>query len=110
MSVTGVTPVAVSFRTVNPEPSHATMPVRKAPQPTTADSVELSQQAAAEARSAEPSMRAETRLKTFDTDGDGVVTKNEFTSGAVELLKRASVHFYHQRVARGAAPKPIPEA
>jgi len=37
-------------------------------------------------------------LKTFDTDGDGVVTKTEFTAGAIELLKRASLHFLHERV------------
>ena len=44
------------------------------------------------------SARAETVLKTFDTDGDGVVTKTEFTTGAMEVLKRASVQFHHQRV------------
>ena len=39
--------------------------------------------------------RAETLMKALDTDRDGVVTKEEFTDGAVELLKRASVRFHH---------------
>lgn len=109
MTVTSVTAVAVSFRAVNHKTSHASTPARTRPEGTATDSVELSQQAAAEARSADPSVRAETLLKTFDTDGDGVVTKTEFTTGAVELLKRASVSFHHQRLVRGAASKPIPE-
>ena len=39
--------------------------------------------------------RAETLVKALDTDGDGVVTREEFTEGAIELLKRASVRFHH---------------
>ena len=99
MTVTSITAVAVSFRTVSPDASHAKAPALKPAAPAK-DSVELSQQAAAEARTADPSARAETLLKTFDTDGDGVVTKTEFTTGAIELLKRASLHFVHERVAR----------
>jgi hypothetical protein len=95
MTVTGVSGVAVSFRTVTPEPS-AHAPARKSPAPSATDSVELSQQAAAEARTTDPAARAETRLKSFDKDGDGVVTKTEFTTGAFELLQPASVRFFHQ--------------
>src|SRR6185436_1387908 len=59
--------------------------------------------AAARKRSATPGTdtvelskeRAETLVKALDTDGDGVVTKEEFTAGALELLKRASVRFHH---------------
>lgn len=107
MSVTSS--VAVSFRTVTPDLPHASPPARKRPQTIASDSVELSQQAVAEARSADPSMRAETLLKTLDTDGDGVVTRTEFTTGAVERFKRASVYFHHQRAGSGAPSKPIPE-
>jgi hypothetical protein len=39
--------------------------------------------------------RAETLMKALDTDRDGVVTKEEFIDGALELLKRASVRFHH---------------
>ena len=102
MSVTSITAVAVSFRTVS-EDTPRTGPVAsaaKAPSSSENDSVELSQQAAAEARSADPSARAETLLKAFDIDGDGVVTKTEFMTGAMEVLKRASVRFHHQRVGR----------
>jgi hypothetical protein len=102
MTVTSITNVAVSFRTVTEDPPHASAPAHKdAPAPPATDSVELSQQAAAEARSTDPSARAETLLKAFDTDGDGVVTKTEFTTGAMEVLKRASVRFHHQHVGRG---------
>ena len=100
MTVTSITAGAVSFRSVPQDASHAKAPALKQPEVPGKDSVELSQQAAAEARTADPSARAETLLKTFDTDGDGVVTKTEFTTGAIELLKRASLHFLHERVAR----------
>ena len=95
MTVTSITAVAVSFRTVSPDASHAKAPALKPAAPAK-DSVELSQQAAAEARSTDPAARAETRLKAFDTDGDGVVTKTEFTTGAIDLLQPAAVSFYHQ--------------
>ena len=98
MTVTSITAVAVSFRTVTLDHAHAKAPARKPEGPPAKDSVELSQQAVAEARSTDPSARAETVLKTFDTDGDGVVTKTEFTTGAMEVLKRASVQFHHERV------------
>jgi hypothetical protein len=88
MSVTSITSAGVSFRTLPTNTSHASAPARKRPQTIASDSVELSQQAVAEARSADPSMRAETLLKTCDTDGDGVVTRMEFRTGAVERLKR----------------------
>ena len=96
MTVTSVSGVAVSFRTVPLDPSSAHAPARKSPAPSANDSVELSQQAAAEARTTDPAARAETRLKSFDKDGDGVVTKTEFTSGAIELLQPAAVSFHQQ--------------
>jgi hypothetical protein len=103
MTVTRITNVAVSFRTVTEDTPQASAPAPKAATPPAAtDSVELSQQAAAEARITDPSARAETLLKAFDTDGDGVVTKTEFTTGAMEVLKRASVRFHHQHVGRGS--------
>ena len=98
MTVTRITAVAVSFRTVTEDTPHAPAPKTPA---AAVDSVELSQQAAAEARTTEPAARAETLLKSFDTDGDGVVTKTEFTTGAVEVLKRASVRVHPQRIGRG---------
>ena len=102
MTVTSITNVAVSFRTVTEDTPHPSAPAHKdAPAPAATDSVELSQQAAAEARSTDPSARAETLLKAFDTAGDGVVTKTEVTTGAMEVLKRASVRFHHQDVGRG---------
>ena len=91
MRVTGISSVAVSFSTVTLCTSRARAPVRTRPPSVAADSVELSQQAVAEARSADPSMRAETLLKTCDTDGDGVVTRMEFRAGAVKRLKRAAI-------------------
>jgi EF-hand domain pair/EF hand len=45
--------------------------------------------------------RAETLIKALDADGDGIVTKEEFTDGAIELLKRASVRFHHEKVGKG---------
>ena len=47
------------------------------------DSVELSKD------------RGETLMKALDTDRDGVVTTEEFSDGALELLKRAPVRFHH---------------
>ena len=82
MTVTSIPAVAVSFRVMTRDASHAKAPARKPAGPPAKDSVELSQQAVAAARSTDPSARAETVLKTFDTDGDGVVTKTEFTAGA----------------------------
>jgi hypothetical protein len=106
MTVTSIANVAVSFRTVTEDTPRASAAQKDAPAPAATDSVELSQQAAAEARSTDPSARAETLLKAFDTDGDGVVTKNEFTTGAMEVLKRASLSFHHQRIGRsGGADK-----
>jgi hypothetical protein len=104
MTVTSIPAVAVAFRTVTPDNAHAKAPARKPERPPANDSVELSQQAAAEARSIDPSARAEMVLKTFDTDGDGVVTKTEFMSGAIEVLKRASVRFHHERVGQKGPP------
>jgi Ca2+-binding EF-hand superfamily protein len=39
--------------------------------------------------------RAETLIEALDKDGDGLVSKEEFTESAMELLKRASVRFHH---------------
>jgi hypothetical protein len=82
MTVTSIPAVAVSFRVMTRDASHAKAPARKPAGAPAKDSVELSQQAVAAARTAEPSTRSETLLKTFDIDGDGVVTKTEFTAGA----------------------------
>lgn len=87
MTVTSVTAVAVSFRTVTLAP-HAN--VQAANRPTSAsDSVELSQQAAAEARTTDPTTaRDEMQLKLLDTDRDGVVSRTEFTAGASVAIRR----------------------
>ena len=89
MTVTGLTGVAASFRTVTPAAPHPN--VRAANRPTTSasDSVELSQQAAAEARTIDPTTaRDETQLKALDTDRDGVVSRTEFTAGAHVGIRR----------------------
>ena len=109
MTVTSITAVAVSFRTLTEETPHARSRTRTTREAPAIDSVELSQQAVAEARSNDPAARAEMDLKAIDTDGDGVVSKREFTTGAIEMLRRGSVRFHHQRVARGESPKAIPE-
>ena len=86
MIVTSLTELAVSVRSTltrgssnagatssntNPEPGPA------------ADTVDLS------------ARRAETLIDALDKDGDGLVSKEEFTEGAMELLKRAAVRFHH---------------
>ena len=84
MTVTSVSTVAVSFRTLAPLAN-----VSAAPRPLTSatDSVELSQQAAAEARITDPSSsRAEALLKSLDTDRDGVVSRTEYSAGPNEQL------------------------
>ena len=83
MTVTSVTAVAVSFR---------------------ASSVSGSSGSDAPARStgaAVAARRAETLVSRLDTDEDGAVSKDEFTSGAIDLLKRASVRAHHRHVGRG---------
>ena len=57
MTVTSITAVAVSFRVVTRDASHAKALARKPAGPPAKDSVELSQQAVAAARTAEPSTR-----------------------------------------------------
>ena len=87
MIVTSLSALAVSVRTtLNWGTSNAGTPARSARKKSATpgtDTVELSKE------------RAETLMKALDTDRDGVVTKEEFTDGAVELLKRASVRFHH---------------
>ena len=109
MTVTSISAGAVSFRIVTGDTTQPHTQARKPRETAATDSVELSQQAVAEARSSDPAARAQTVLKAIDTDGDGVVSKNEFTTGALEVLKRGSVRFHHQRVASGEVPKAIPE-
>jgi hypothetical protein len=99
MTVTSVSAVAVSFRSVTLDASHTAQPA--AAPAAASDTVELSQQAAAEARTSNPASRNEVLLKTLDADGDGVISKSEFTTGAFELLKHASVQFHHRHVGRG---------
>jgi hypothetical protein len=98
MIVTSLSALAVSVRstlararssTVTPSPSAAS--ATRVPAP--ADSVQLSGHAV-------------TLVKALDADGDGLVTKDEFTEGAIELLKRASVRFHHQRIGRGEGIEP----
>ena len=86
MTVTNVSGVAVSFRTLTVLTPQADGPTAVRPSTSAPDSVELSQQAAAAARITDPSARAEVLLKALDTDGDGVVTRTEFTSGTHERL------------------------
>ena len=88
MIVTSLSALAASVRSTlnwrqqNPDASARAAARKKSATPGT-DTVELSKG------------RAETLMKALDTDGDGVVTKEEFTDGALELLKRASVRFHH---------------
>ena len=88
MIVTSLSALAVSVRSTltwgrsNPETSAPAAARKKSATPGT-DTVELSKD------------RAETLMKALDTDGDGIVTREEFTEGALELLKRASVRFHH---------------
>jgi hypothetical protein len=98
MIVTSLSALAVSVRstlararssTVTPSPSAAS--ATRVPAP--ADSVQLSGHAV-------------TLVKALDADGDGLVTKDEFTEGAIELFKRASVRFHHQRIGRGEGIEP----
>ena len=89
MIVTSVTGVAVSFRTVTLAAPHANVQAANRPITSASDSVELSQQAAAEARTTDPTTaRDETQLKLLDTDRDGVVSRTEFTAGASVAIRR----------------------
>jgi len=88
MTVTSVTAVAVSFCTVTLAP-HANAQAANRSTTSASDSVELSQQAAAEARTTDPTMaRDEMQLKLLDTDRDGVVSRTEFTAGASVAIRR----------------------
>jgi hypothetical protein len=88
MIVTSLSALAVSVRSTltwgrsNPDTSTPASARKKSATPGT-DTVELSKD------------RAETLIKAIDTDGDGIVTREEFADGAIELLKRASVRFHH---------------
>ena len=96
MTVTSITGVAVVLR---PQPSTTlSTPITRpsaASATSSTDSVEISQQAVAEARTLTPSSRTEVLLNKLDTDGDGVVSKTEFIRGPQTLLKPGSVTFYH---------------
>jgi hypothetical protein len=88
MIVTSLSALAVSVRSTltwarsNTDTNTPAAAHKKSATPGT-DTVELSKD------------RAETLMKALDTDGDGIVTKEEFTNGALQLLKRASVRFHH---------------
>jgi hypothetical protein len=110
MTVTSLSAVAVSFRSASltAGSSHSTHSVpAAAPAPADApalptDTVELSQPAADTATpTGIRSTRSETLLRALDANGDGLVSKEEFTDGAIELLKHASVRFHHRRVGKG---------
>lgn len=110
MTVTSVSAVAVSFRSASLPggSSHSTHSApAAAPAPADApalptDTVELSQPAADTATATGiRSTRSETLLRTLDANGDGLVSKEEFTDGAIELLKHASVRFHHRHVGKG---------
>src|ERR1043166_5182401 len=101
MTVTSVTAVAVALHVEASNSSRTTQTTPPSPVTSPADSVEISQQAVAEARTLTPAPRAEVLLERLDTDGDGVVSKSEFTDGAMALLKRASVQFHHHHVDKG---------
>jgi len=108
MTISSVSAVAVSFRSSSPAKGSSTdVPTTAAPAPADApalptDTVELSQPAVdSVTATGTPSRRSDTLLRALDADGDGLVSKEEFTNGAIELLKRASVRFHHQRVGKG---------
>jgi hypothetical protein len=88
MIVTSLSALAASVRSTltwggsNPDTNTPARARKKSATPGT-DTVELSKDL------------AETLIKALDTDGDGVVTREEFTVGELELLKRASVRFHH---------------
>jgi hypothetical protein len=96
MIVTSLSALAVSVRsTLARARSNAATPSSSAsatrvPQPV--DSVHLSPEAV-------------TLATALDADGDGLVAKDHSSEGAVEMLKRASMRFHHQRVARGLRPE-----
>ena len=92
MTVTSVTAVAVSFRSISTSPSTpadtaASQPAGTAP--------------AGPAPAGKADRRADTLLTRLDTDRDGAISKDEFTSGGIELLKKASVRAHHRHVGQG---------
>jgi hypothetical protein len=88
MTVTSVTAVAVSFRATSVSGSSG---ASSGPEPSAAPSP----------RAAAASRRADTLVSRLDTDDDGAISKDEFTSGAIDLLKRASVRAHHRHVGQG---------
>jgi len=106
MTVTSVTAVAVSFRAIRFGTSAAAgAPVSgggSAPAP--ADDSASSPAAVAmepAASTSKVSSRAVALFQRLDSDQDGNISKDEFTSGAIDLLKRASVREHHRHVGRG---------
>jgi hypothetical protein len=85
MIVTSLSALAASVRSTLTRGSSNTGATSASPSPVPpTDTVALS------------SHRAETLLEALDEDGDGLVSKDEFTEAAIALLKRASVRFVHQ--------------
>lgn len=91
MIVTSLSALAVSVRSTlaraksgTVTPSRSTSATRVA---APVDSIHLSPEAV-------------TLVTALDADGDGLLARDHATEGAIELLKRASVRFHHQRVAR----------
>jgi hypothetical protein len=108
MTVT-LSAVSVSFRAVNlsgasSAPTHSA-PAGETTPATSAvpsDTVALSQPAVTSTTTTgSDTTRSETLLRALDSNGDGVVSKEEFTDRAIELLKHASVRFHHQHVGKG---------
>jgi hypothetical protein len=93
MFVTSLRALAMSVRsTLGPARSKAvtsTPASRKSPPARVSDSVELSK-------------RVEALARALDAGGDGVATEDELTDGAIELLRRASLRFHHQKIARSS--------
>jgi Ca2+-binding EF-hand superfamily protein len=92
MIVTSLTELAASVRSTLTLGSSNTAAASSNPTPAPAretDTVDLS------------ASRAETLMTALDKDGDGLVSKEEFAEGAIELLKRASVRFHHQHAGGG---------
>jgi hypothetical protein len=108
MNVTSLIAVGVSFRSASStKGSSAKAPSASAVRPAaptsslTNDTVELSKSTDTATATGQSSKRSETLLRTLDADRDGLVSKEEFTDGAIELLRRASIRFHHHRLGKG---------
>jgi hypothetical protein len=103
MTVTSFTAVAISFRATRFGTSAAAdVPVSGgAPAPAPAGEPAPAPAGGAEPARSTVSSRAVALFRRLDADQDGSISKDEFTSGAMDLLKRASVREHHRHVGRG---------